>query len=385
MFSIAKVIQMLVKELSQIMRDPKMKALIFGPPLLQLIVFGYAVNLDVKNVRTAIIDYDRTPASRDFAALIRSNGYFIVKHDPDNIEKVMPLIDSGAVVCAVAIERGFMENIEKGQTGIVQVIHDGTDSNTSTMVINYMNAISAKFSRGLQQDKLQKMNAKRAAAGAPPIRIGSIMVEPRAWFNENLESKNYFVPGIIGTIIMLVTLMLTSMAVVREKEIGTIEQLMVTPIRPIEIILGKTIPFMIIALFQSVLIMTVAIFWFDIPLVGSIPLLFAGILIFIICCLGLGIFISTVSATQQQAMLVSAFIFLPTITLSGFMFPIVNMPVFVQYITYLIPLRYFLVIVRGIFLKGVGFNVLYPQFVQLSILTVAIFTLSVMRFRKTID
>jgi len=385
MFSITKVLQMLFKELNQLMRDPKMKALVFGPPLLQLIIFGYAVNLDVKNVRTAIVDYDRTPASREFTSLIRSNGYFIVNENPDNAEKVVPMIDSGAVVCAVVVEKGFMKNIESGQTARVQVIHDGTDSNTSTMVINYLNVISGKYSRGLQKDKLNRMNAKRAAAGAPAIRIGAINVEPRAWFNENLESKNYFVPGIIGNIIMLVTLMLTAMAVVREKEIGTIEQLMVTPIRPVEIILGKTIPFMIIAIFQSIMIMCVAIFWFDIPMLGSVPLLFAGILIFIISCLGLGIFISTISTTQQQAMLVTTFFFLPAMTLSGFMFPIVNMPEAVQYITYLIPLRYFLVIVRGIFLKGVGLNVLYPQFIALFILSTVIFSLSVMRFRKTID
>ncbi|MEZ7892205.1 MAG: ABC transporter permease [Candidatus Wallbacteria bacterium] len=383
--SFQKVFQMLKKELSQTFRDPKLRALIFFPPLLQLIIFGYAVNLDVENIKTAVIDKDRTPMSREFIETIKSNKYFKIVKYYESGEKIESDIDNGNIICAISIEKDFMKNIETGKTAVVQAIHDGTDSNTSTMVINYLNIIGMKYSKGVQQKKINAMNMKMAAAGGSLIKIGGIAAEPRTWFNETLESRNFFVPGIVGTIIMLVTLMLTSMAVVREKEIGTIEQLMVTPIKPIEIILGKTMPFVIIGLFQAFLIISVAYFWFNIEIKGSLLLLFAGILIFIINCLGIGVFISTISSTQQQAMLVTTFFFLPAMTLSGFMFPISNMPLFVQLFTYLIPLRYFLVIVRGIFLKGVGFEVLQEQYIGLSVLTIFIFIFAVKRFKKSID
>lgn len=385
MVSLNKIIQILKKELNQTFRNPKLVVLLFLPPIIQLVVFGYAVNFDVKNIKTAIIDYDRTPASRDFIAHIESNKYFRTVKYLNNSDEIKREIDSSAVSCAIVISNGFMKNIENGKTAIVQAVHDGIDSNNAITVNNYLNMISYKYLKELQASKIQKINQKLAASGRAPIKLNAVAIEPRAWFNQSLESKDFFVPGIIGNILMLITVMLTSMAIVREKEIGTIEQLLVTPIKPLEIIIGKTLPFMLIGIVQASIIVVAAVLWFEIPVRGSYALLFCGVVIYLLSNLGIGIFISTVSQTQQQAMLVTTFFMLPAFTLSGFVFPIVNMPEIVQYLTFLIPLRYFLIIVRGVFLKGVGMEVLYPQYAAMAVISFAILAFSVMRFRRTID
>jgi ABC-2 type transport system permease protein len=385
MFSINIILQILKKELNQTFRNPRLAVLLFIPPIIQLIIFGYAVNFDVKNIKTAIIDYDRTSASRDFISHIESNKYFRIVRHLDNSDEIKREIDSSAVSCAVVISPGFMKNIENGKTAVVQAIHDGIDSNNAITVNNYLNMIAYKYQKKLQASKIQKINQKLAAGGMHAIKISAVNVEPRAWFNQSLESKDFFVPGIVGNILMLVTVLLTSMAIVREKEIGTIEQLLVTPIKPIEIILGKTLPFMLVGIAQAAIIVMAAILWFEIPVRGSYALLFLGVVIFLLSNLGIGIFISTICQTQQQSMLVTLFFMLPAFTLSGFVFPIVNMPEIVQYFTHLIPLRYFLVIVRGVFLKGVGMEVLYPQYAAMTIISLAILAFSVMKFRRTID
>ncbi len=385
MFSLNKVLQILKKELNQTFRNPRLVVLLFLPPIIQLVVFGYAVNFDVKNIKTAIVDYDRTTASRDFIAHIESNKYFKTVKYLANSDDIKREIDSSAISCAIVISRGFMKNIESGKTAMVQAVHDGIDSNNAITVTNYLNMISYKYLRQIQVSKIQKINEKLKTAGRSPIKINAVTVEPRAWFNQSLESKDFFVPGIIGNILMLITVMLTSMAIVREKEIGTIEQLLVTPIRPIEIVIGKTLPFMLIGIVQAAIIVIAAVLWFEIPVRGSYSLLLCGVVIYLLSNLGIGIFISTISQTQQQAMLVTTFFMLPAFTLSGFVFPIVNMPEIVQYLTFLIPLRYFLIIVRGVFLKGVGMEVLYPQYAAMAFISFAILAFSVMRFRRTID
>ncbi|OQA81171.1 MAG: Inner membrane transport permease YbhR [bacterium ADurb.Bin243] len=372
MFSLNKVLQILKKELNQTFRNPRLVVLLFLPPIIQLVVFGYAVNFDVKNIKTAIVDYDRTTASRDFIAHIESNKYFKTVKYLANSDDIKREIDSSAISCGL------------GLCG-VQAVHDGIDSNNAITVTNYLNMISYKYLRQIQVSKIQKINEKLKTAGRSPIKINAVTVEPRAWFNQSLESKDFFVPGIIGNILMLITVMLTSMAIVREKEIGTIEQLLVTPIRPIEIVIGKTLPFMLIGIVQAAIIVIAAVLWFEIPVRGSYSLLLCGVVIYLLSNLGIGIFISTISQTQQQAMLVTTFFMLPAFTLSGFVFPIVNMPEIVQYLTFLIPLRYFLIIVRGVFLKGVGMEVLYPQYAAMAFISFAILAFSVMRFRRTID
>jgi ABC-2 type transport system permease protein len=385
MISINIIIQILIKELNQTFRNPRLAVLLFIPPIVQLIVFGYAVNFDVKNIKTAVIDYDKTPASREFIAQIASNKYFKIAAYLDNSDSLAHEIDKGAISCAVVISEGFSRGIETGRTSLVQVIHDGIDSNNAITVNNYLNMISYRYLKNIQVSRIKKINEKLAAAGKAQIKINAVAIEARAWFNESLESKDFFVPGIIGNILMIITITLTSMAIVREKEIGTIEQLLVTPVKPIEIIIGKTLPFMLIGLVQAAIIVIVAVLWFEIPVRGSYALLFLGVVIFLLSNLGIGIFISTISQTQQQAMLVTTFAILPAFTLSGFVFPIVNMPEIVQYMTLLIPLRYFLIIMRGVFLKGVGMQVLYPQYAALTIISLAILTFSVLRFRRTID
>lgn len=385
MVSFYKILQIFKKEIFQILRDPKLRAILFMPPVIQLIIFGYAVNMDVQNIRTAVVDLDNSVYSREFISAVAYNKYFVIIKRYEEAAEVTRAIDKGEIVCGIVLGYDFMKNLESDRTATVQVLHDGTDSNTATMVMSYLNTIAASYVQKIQRDRLHKLNARLAGTGAAPIRISSILVESRNWFNETLESKNYFVPGVMGTIMMLITLMLTSMAIVREKEIGTMEQLMVTPVTPMEIILGKTLPFLVIGLLQAALIFAVAVFWFEIEVKGSLLLLLAGSLIFIVSCLGFGLFISTISRTQQQAMLSTTFFFLPAMTLSGFIFPISNMPVVIQYFTYLIPLRYFLIIIRGIFLKGVGWEVLYPQYLALLGLAVFIFTFAVGRFRKSID
>ncbi len=379
------IMQILKKELNQTFRNPRLAVLLFVPPLFQLIIFCYAVNFDVKNIKTAIIDYDKTYASREYIAQIESNKYFKITGHLNNSDEVAGLIDSGKISCAVIISKGFSRGIESGKTALVQAIHDGIDSNNAITVNNYLNAITSRYLRKIQTNRLEKMNARLVSAAKSPVKPGSIGIEARAWFNESLESKNFFIPGIIGNILMIVTITLTAMAIVREKEIGTLEQLLVTPVRPIEIIIGKTLPFMLIGLIQAAVVLITALLWFEIPVRGSYLLLFLGVAIFILSNLGLGIFISTICVTQQQAMLMTVFFMLPAFTLSGFVFPIVNMPQAVQYLTFLIPLRYFLVIMRGIFLKGVGMQILFPQYIALALISIIILAFSALRFRRTID
>jgi ABC-2 type transport system permease protein len=275
----------------------------------------------------------------------------------------------------------------RGRTVAVQIIVDGTDSNTASVVMDYANRIIVQYNQEASRNALA---AQKVAAGIPgpdalSPRLGGIDLRPRAWYNPDLRSRNYNVPGVIAVIIMLTSLLLTSMAIVREREIGTMEQLMVTPIRPAELILGKTLPFALIGFFDVILITVVAVFWFEVPIRGSLFLLFGATALYLLSTLGIGLFISTVSRTQQQALMSTFFFYLPAVLLSGFMFPIANMPAAVQYVTYANPLRYFLVIIRGIFLKGNGPAVLWPQMLGLLILGTAVITASGLRFRKRLE
>jgi ABC-2 type transport system permease protein len=254
---------------------------------------------------------------------------------------------------------------------------DGSDSNTAGIVLNYSNEIVGQANFDALVDRVTRVLGTFQ-------RPGQADLQTRAWFNENLESRNFFVPGVIALIVTLITLMLTSIAVVREYEIGTIEQIMVTPIRPIEFILGKTVPFALIGFADVLLITAVGVYWFEVPIRGSIPLLLLATGLYLLTSLGVGLLISTISRTQQQALMTSFLFFAPAILLSGFVFPIANMPQVVQWLTYLNPLRYFLVIIRGIFLKGVGLQILWPQMVALTIIGVLTFTLAVRRFHKTL-
>jgi len=368
---------MLIKEFIQILRDPRMKGVIILMPVVQALVFGYAVTTDVRNVATAVYDLDNSVESREVVARFAGSGYFEVVAWVAGERQAQQLIDRGAAKVVLRMNHGFGATIRSGGTAALQLILDGTDSNTAGIVLNYANAIAGSYNERVLITRMER------AAGRGPASRGVTPVT-RAWFNPNLESRNFYVPGVIALIVTLITLMLSSMAVVREKEIGTIEQIMVTPIGQAEFILGKTVPFALIAYLDVLLISAISVFWFEVPIRGSLPLLFAATTLFLMSTIGVGLLISTVSRTQQQAMMSAFFYYFPAVLLSGFMFSIANMPVVVQWLTYLDPLRYFLVVIRGIFLKGVGPQVLWPQMAALAVLGVASLAFASRKFHKTL-
>jgi ABC-2 type transport system permease protein len=384
-----RIREILRKEIRQALREPRLRILLFVPPIVQLILFGYAVNLDVELSRIAWVDRDRSPASRELLAAFEGSPYFQVAAAPGSPAEAQRLLDRGEVMAVVAVLPGFARQIERGETAPVQVLVDGTNSNTASVVAAYAAQVVARYAASRlgerQQALMLEVVARTGADGPRYLPVPSLESATRVWFNPDLESRNYFVPGVVVNIIALVTLMLTALAIVREKEIGTMEQLMVTPVRPIELMLGKTLPFAGVGLIQMTLVTLAALVVFRIPFRGS-PLLLVGCaVLFLMTTLGAGLFISTVSETQQQAVMASFFFFSPAFMLSGFAFPIRNMPVAVQYLTYLNPVRYFMEIVRGLFLKGVGAETLWPQMLSLFVFGAAILTLSALRFHKRLD
>ncbi|MBT1076274.1 ABC transporter permease [Geobacter grbiciae] len=368
---------MLVKEIIQALRDPRMRFILFIIPAIQTVIFGYAVNTDVRNVTTAVYDLDNSPESRDLVARFQRSGYFLITQRIDRESRVRDLMDRGEAKAILRINRGFGADLGGGRTALLQIILDGSDSNTAGIVLNYASRITASLNDELRGAQLPRSAGARVLAGG-------VQLQSRAWFNENLESSNYFVPAVIANIVLIITMLLSGMAVVREKEIGTMEQMIVTPISRSEFILGKTIPFVLIGFIDVAVITAVSKFWFQVPIRGSLPLLFGSTALFLMSTLGFGLFISTISTTQQQAMMSSFFFIFPAMLLSGFAFPIENMPRVVQYFTYLNPLRYYLVIIRGIFLKGVGVDILWPQMAGLLVLGSVILGFAVKRFRKTL-
>jgi ABC-2 type transport system permease protein len=384
-----RIREILRKEIRQALREPRLRILLFVPPIVQLILFGYAVNLDVELSRIAWVDRDRSPASRELLAAFEGSPYFQVAAAPGSPAEAQRLLDRGEVMAVVAVLPGFARQIERGETAPVQVLVDGTNSNTASVVAAYAAQVVARYAASRlgerQQALMLEVVARTGVDGPRYLPVPSLESATRVWFNPDLESRNYFVPGVVVNIIALVTLMLTALAIVREKEIGTMEQLMVTPVRPIELMLGKTLPFAGVGLIQMTLVTLAALVVFRIPFRGS-PLLLVGCaVLFLMTTLGAGLFISTVSETQQQAVMASFFFFSPAFMLSGFAFPIRNMPVAVQYLTYLNPVRYFMEIVRGLFLKGVAAETLWPQMLSLFVFGAAILTLSALRFHKRLD
>jgi ABC-2 type transport system permease protein len=357
---------MVIKEFIQIFRDKRMKAIVFFIPVMQTLVFGYAVTTDVNNVPTAVYDLDRSPESRELIRRFSSSGYFTIQFNADSSFQLEDALDRGTIILAFQINKGFSKDLKKHKPTYIQVLVDGTDSNTAMVAVDYVNRIIVKYGKDF--------------SGAPvPQRLD---VRSRAWYNPELKSKNYNVPGVIAMVIMLTSLLLTSMAIVREREIGTMEQLMVTPLRPAELVLGKTIPFALIAIFDVILVTAIASWTFHIPIRGSLFLLLLCTVIYLLSVLGIGLLISTIAKTLQQAMMATFLFYMPAVLLSGFMFPIENMPLVFQYVSYANPLRYFLIVIRGLFLKGNGIGILWPQMLALFVLGVAVISLSSIRFSK---
>lgn len=369
-----KIKHIIRKEFLQLFRDKKLLPPIFVAPIIQLILLGYAVTLDVKNITLSVYDMDNSYSSRELTSAFTSSGYFILKFKSDNYRELEQNIQNNHISMGLVIPEDFESNIKTGKTAPVQLIIDGSDANTSTIGLGYAKGVIGHFMMSLMEGK--KL----------PVQVSKINTEFRAWYNQELKSKNFMIPGVVALLLMIITMMLTSMVIVKEKEIGTMEQLIVTPIKPIELIAGKLIPFVIIGFVDVTLVLLVAYFWFGIPIKGSILLLYALTGVFLLTTLGLGLFISTISKTQQQAMMATNFMFMtPFLYLSGFIFPIENMPKILQYVTYLIPLKYFLVIIRGIFLKGIGFSLLWDEFLILLLFGIGIFTISVFRFHKKLE
>jgi ABC-2 type transport system permease protein len=368
---------MLVKEFIQVLRDPRMKTTIFVAPVFQMMIFGYAATTDVKNVPIAVYDLDNSFQSRQITrAFIRSR-YFQAERYINNDRQVKDLIDKSVVKVVLRFNHGFSADLVAGKEAKIQLILDGTDSNTGAVVLSYANSIIEDYSHDFLHDRAYVLLEK--IGGVPRVDLRS-----RAWFNPNLTSSNFYLPGVIALIVSLMSLLLTSMAVVREKEIGTIEQLIVSPLTATELILGKLAPFAVIAVVEAAFVTTIAVLWFKIPIRGSLSLLLGSTLIYLLVSLGIGLLISTISSTQQEAMLSTFLFFLPANLLSGFIFPIRNMPVIIQYITFVNPLRYYMVILRGIFLKGVSISILWPNVVILFVMGVLVLAISSFRFRKTI-
>ncbi len=372
------------KEFRQSFREPRTRATMIVPPILQFLIFGFVVNLDVERSRLAVLDQDHSPASRELRAAFEGSKYFMVTGIPANEVQMQAMLDRDHVHSALVIPRGFGRDLARGRATKIQMLVEGSNSNTASILSQY----SADIVRGFSSGRMVNLvNQKRMARGGAIAKLSApgVDLEHRVWFNPELKSRNYFIPGVAVNIITIVTLMLTAMAIVREKEIGTMEQLMVTPIRPVELMLGKTLPFAVVGLFDLAMIIVLGMVVFHIPFQGSVLLMLGGAICFLFTTLGAGIFISTVSRTQQQAIMATFFFFQPAFMLSGFAFPIRNMPEPVQWLTYLNPLRYFIEISRGVFLKGSGIDVLWTQFAALVLFGVAVMTMSALRFRKRLD
>jgi ABC-2 type transport system permease protein len=370
-----RIYHFLVKEFIQAVRDPRLRFFLIAPPMIQLMMYGYAINFDIQHISTAVYDEARTPQSRVLINRFSSNPSFDLKYYLTDPGQIRDLLDRGKATFALRLPYDFAQRLKEGKPGAVQLIIDGTDSNAALIVGRYANTIINDYSLELLQERL-------GLRGLPGSRGAPVLVEEQTWFNKNRLSHFSFVPGVIGMVVMLVSIMLTSLSVVREREMGTMEQLLVTPIRPVEFILGKTIPFVLISLADVVLVTLITLFWFEVPFRGSFWVLLLGTLLFLLSTVGVGLLMSTMCSTQQQAMMVSSFFFVPFIMLSGLVFPIPNMPVGVQYLTYLNPLRYFIIIIQDVFLKGVGLAVLWPQMAGLALLGTALLGLSVLRFRQ---
>jgi ABC-2 type transport system permease protein len=378
---------MIRKEFIQTLREPRMRMMLLMPPLIQLLIYGYSVNLDVDSARIAWMDQDRSQESRELESEFLGSGRFTVVANPAGEAEMQELLDRGKVDGVVRVLPGFAHDVERGRATSVQVLLDGTNSNTASIVSAYAGQTIARYSNEVMQQRQRGklVAATMASHGPVAAAVPSVESETRVWFNPDLKSRNYFVPGVVVNIIMLVTLSLTALAIVREKEIGTMEQLMVTPLKPVELILGKTLPFVLIGFWDMILVVAVSLLLFHVPFAGNFGTLCVAAFFFILTSLGAGLFISTISKTQQQANMSTFLFFQPFMMLSGFTFPIRNMPIAVQYFTYLNPMRYFMEIVRGIFLKGSGFAVLWPQMLALAVFGVVVLSLSVQRFHKHLE
>jgi len=367
----ARILALVRKERRQLLRDPKSKRFMFAAPVLQLLLFGYAATTDVNRVPTGVVDHDQTQQSRALTDALTAGDYFRIVLRSDRSGDLGRALDGGKIMLGMEIPAGFAADINAGRGARVQVLVDGSNSNTATVAQGYAGRIVQQF--GLREARRLGVSLDRG-----------VDLRTRAWYNPSLTSRAYNVPAVVGLLLLLMALLLTALSVVREREVGTLEQLMVSPVTPGELILGKTIPVAIITLIDLLLVVTVAVLWFHIPLRGSILALLLASSLYILASLGLGLFISTISRTQQEAFMTMFLLLLPFIILSGFLYPIMTMPAFFQHLTVLNPVRWFLVMVRDIFLKGAGIGDILLPLLVLGLMAVAVFGAAAARFRRTL-
>lgn len=364
------------KEFLELRMDPRLFGIVIIAPILQLTLLGYAATTDIRDVPIVVADGDRSRASRELVQRFEASTNFTVVETVTTVSEIDPFLERGRAWLALSIPTGYGNDLEKGVPAVLQIVADGTDSNSTSGALGYATALIGSYARELMEETSVGAGFSRPVPGTIDARI-------RVWFNPQLESRFFMIPGVLALVLLVVTTNLAAMAIVREKEIGTLEQLNVTPLRRWELIAGKLLPYGLIGMVDVLLVTAVAVFWFEVPLRGSSWLLFALSVLYVVCTLALGLLVSTLSSTQQQAMITATFFFLmPMIYLSGFLAPIENMPEAIQWATYLMPLRYFLVIVRGIFLKGVGAEILWPQIAALGVWATVVLSLAVLRSTK---
>ncbi len=372
-----KILYLIRKEFLQVLRDKAMLRIIFIVPIIQLILLGYAVTTDIKRIPVVFCNLDESAMSRELISEIKHSGYFLINYYEKDPQKIRDYLDTGKAKIAIIIPIDFSGDLQRNLHPDIQILVDGEDSNTSLVALGYVSNIIQAFSKEQFRDKLlgNPQQARRIHLIEPLIRV---------WYNPNLLAKNYMVPGIVVMLLTIITTILTAMGIVREKEIGTLEQLMVSPIKPYQLMVGKTVPFAALGLLEIAVAIIVAKLWYNIPILGNLGILTLFAIIFMFTTLGLGIFISTVAKTQQQAIFMAWFILVFGIIMSGFLFPIENMPKFLQYLSYANPVRYFITVVRELFLKGSGITYLWKEGLIMLIFGVTIITLSAMRFQKRI-
>jgi ABC-2 type transport system permease protein len=370
-----RVLSITRKEFLHIVRDRRTLAVMFLIPVVQLLLMGYAATTDIKHLKTAVWDQDQTARSRELLEAYRASNYFDITHYVSSQEELARAVDNGEVRAGIIIPAGYERALAKGERVRVAVVVDGSDPSVASAALSAAQGVGQTQSAQILQKALG-----RSLETAPGIEV-----HPRVWYNPSMESSNFMVPGLIGTILMMLTMLFTAMAIVREREQGTMEQLIVTPIRPLELIIGKVLPFVLIAFLNLLEILFIGVWWFGVPIHGSVPLLLGLSTVFLLSSLGLGILISTVSKTQQEAMMLTFFILLPSIFLSGYFFPIDAMPPFLQLVSRFVPLTYVLIIVRSIILKGVGFEALSGEVAALAVFGTAVVLFSAVRFRKRLE
>jgi len=376
--SLARIFQVFWKEVIQIRRDRRMIGIVLLMPILELFIFGYVVSTEVDDVALAVCDYSHSAESRAYVDQLTESGYFEIAAHCEGINDTDRLLDRGEAKLVLTIPPDFAEQLRRGKPVQVGAAVDGSNSNTATIALGYLEQIT--LGQAVDVQLVDRSPGAPIATARHPV----VAVEPRAWFNPELQSVNFMVPAIICVLLMESLVILTAMAIVREKEHGTMEQLIVTPVRAFELILGKAIPFIGLGYANVAIVILVGTFWFQVSIAGSLPLLLALTGLFIVTCLGMGLVVSAISNTQQQASLAGQFVLLPSMFFSGFMFPISSMPEIVQKMTYVIPLRYYIGVSRGIFLKGAGWAELKDEALILAVYGVVILGLATMFFRKQI-